>query len=130
MANHGLPIVLSEFGLFMALPAGFQVRLDTYSIDALGAARAEVWSVVAACLSPALDAYLDRVAAIVPARAQVLAKHRAEVKDAWLQGTRRLFCTPIDEGWLAAADVRAAFERSLGYDMRARIAGNHAICPR
>jgi hypothetical protein len=111
----------------MPLPAGFQVRLDTYRIDALIASRAEVWSIVAPHLASALEAYLDEVTAIVPARAPVLAKHRAEVKDAWLRGTEGLFCRPIDESWLAAADARAEFERSLGYDMRARVAGNHAI---
>ena len=111
----------------MALPAGFQVRLDTYRIDDLIASRAEVWSIVELHLAPALDAYLDYVAVTVPARAQVLAKHRAEVKEAWVRGTTQLFCSPLDERWLAAADARAEFEQSLGYDMRARVAGNHAI---
>src|SRR5262249_41681815 len=112
----------------VALPAPYQLRLNTNYIDAtVEELKPEILQILEPHLGGIIDAHLDRTIKHVPAYADMVKANRAELKQSIIDYTVKLFKNPFDEAWVADAEARAAFEMRLGYDMRSRPVVNQRI---
>ena len=105
----------------MAIPAPYQLRLNTNYIDAsIEALKVDILQILEPHLERIVEAHMDRTIKYVPAHAERVRQHRAEIKNAIITYTVKLLKNPFDEAWVADAEARAAFEIRIGFDMRTR----------
>ena len=105
----------------MAIPPPYQLRLNTNYIDAsVEALKGDILQILEPHLEGIVEAHLDRTIKYVPAHAERVRQHRAEIKKAHISYTLKLLKNPFDEAWVADAEARAAFEVRIGFDMRSR----------
>jgi methyl-accepting chemotaxis protein len=112
----------------VAIPAPYQLRLITNSIDAeIVARKSEILQILEPHVPAIVDDHLDRTIEHVPYHAERCRRHRAELKTAHVASTVKLFRNPFDEQWVADAEARAAMEIRIGFDMRSRPVLNQRI---
>jgi methyl-accepting chemotaxis protein len=105
----------------VAIPPPYQLRLNTNYIDAsIEGLKGDILQILEPHLDGIVEAHLDRTIKYVPAHAERVRQHRAEIKAAHMLYTVKLLKNPFDEAWVADAGARAAFEIRIGFDMRSR----------
>jgi methyl-accepting chemotaxis protein len=112
----------------MPIPPPFQIRLQTYGIDAAAEkARHEIGRVLAPHLMALVKKQIEVGARMVPFYAEHIRKHRASLEETVYRHTLRLFTAPFDEQWVEDAKARALYEANMGFDMRTRGSVNRFI---
>jgi methyl-accepting chemotaxis protein len=105
----------------MTIPSPFQIRLQSYGIDAVTERyRLEVGKLLAPCLSGLVSEQIDSSVRAVPFYAAHVSNNRQSLQKTVFDSTLKLFTKPFDEQWVEDAKARAQYESRLGFDMRTR----------
>ncbi len=105
----------------MTIPASYQVGLGLFRIDDQTlAARREIWTLLAPHLGQIIDDHYKELAEHTPFYIEMIEKRGDAYKALIIKYTERLFCNPLDEGWVQDSMERAKEELALGHDIRSR----------
>lgn len=105
----------------MTIPASYQVGLGLFQIDKETlAARREVWALMGPKIGAFIDDHYKELAQHTPFYIEMIEKRGAAYKALIIKYTERLFCNPLDEGWVKDTQDRAKEEVELGHDIRSR----------
>src|SRR5688572_33511682 len=105
----------------MTIPTAYRIGFNLFQIDEETlAARSDVWAILGPAMNEIIDRHFELLFKHAPFFIALIKKNGPTYKERTVRHTKRLFCGPLNEEWVADTQERAKNETELGHDIRSR----------